>query len=496
MAPVSTLLDSCLQRQRRNVVDLEMQSHVTDLENEGENGTHFPTTNTNISPVENENNSVVEDLDSSQSSCYLKIFLNFCYFMGVSPFRVVNCTLKSCWVNKVTSIIVTLLAMICAVFHTRRLAWNLDEQEDNTGDQKALQQDKASNYIGLTYQFCLLILDICIFRMMWCSRRHFMKLFTFLKLQEIPTTFKSSLAHAAVLFVSISITIPISLICTVGGLDFHMFENWSFTNILAHKESVLLLGLKKSYGPDTSSNVSSGANGTFCDDEYMGLFMSDGHLETIVLGSIGIVLNYCQHLLSLVSYDCLLISAITLWVCTKSLREKLEQWGERNQRLDSEPEMEASTIVLVLVKQHEQLSLLSKQVNAITSTILPSLVFINIISMAYFMLSCVIRDWYFALFLALKLSKACVAVYFALKTSNVAEQYFHWFISKDVQHVLKLDSTEFQRTTIELKETPIGIGGSVFYIDIRFLLSLCVGVRGKNKAQQVHDYGKRSSGKA
>ncbi|CAL8103604.1 unnamed protein product [Orchesella dallaii] len=462
-------------RQRRHGLDLEMQSQTADPENR--NLRSDPSTAVPIqhSPVENENSLVATGAKRYQS--YFEIFLNFYHFIGISPILIYNGGLKSTLLKKVSSILIILLAMTYSVFDIRRLSWGLDEEYNDdldAADRKPLQQAKASKYIGLVYQFALLLLDACIFRLMWCKEMNLMKLFSFLDIQKITGIFKSSFNHILTLLISVSSTIPISFICTVGGLNINIFENFSFTKILQDQESVLLLGLKKSYDTATDYNISSGTNATTEGDDYSGIFLNDGALETIIFGTTGLAMHFCQHVVSLVSYDFLLLTTIGLWIPTKPLGEQLQRREYRCTRrtLGCNLESETPDIVNDIVQQHKELYLLSKHINSIINSIFPALVFICIISTSYFMHNCVIRKWSFAILLALKLSKVCVAMYFAMKTSSVAQGYFAWFMSEEMQQVLDLDCKQLQRKIIEMKENPVGVGSSVFYVDLRFMLSV------------------------
>ncbi|CAL8104242.1 unnamed protein product [Orchesella dallaii] len=269
----------------------------------------------------------------------------------------------------------------------------------------------------------------------------------------------------------------ISLISTVGGLIIlDANRNWSIMEILYHHEDKFFLGLKMFYNDDSVGlNGTSGirSNATNDQEDNSGIFLSDADLETIIFGSAGMVVDVCQQVFSSFSQDCFLLSAISLWISTKTLKDQLKLWedrissgGDLNCELGS-----LRNIADNVVKDYKELSFLSKQINAITNSILPTMIMANIFLMAYFMHSLVTRQWYFALYLSFKLCKVWVAIYFAMKTSKVAETYYSWFISESVQEVLDLSSKQLHRIFRELKDSPVGNGSGVFYIDTRFLLS-------------------------
>ncbi|CAL8070291.1 unnamed protein product [Orchesella dallaii] len=393
--------------------------------------------------------------DPSQRCNYVEIWLNFFYFIGVTPFRVdYKRRLRSFCINKLISILIKALAIVYIIFNIRRLTWSLDD-EDQT------QQDRASSCIGLVNQFCSLLLHASLLRMVWCKQSDFLQL---LKLQDCTDAKANSIKKSYLgdfLVISLCIfTVFVSLLCSVGGLSvWSWIDAWSFTEILWHNEDMFLFSLKKFNEYNESTLINS-----------TGIFIDNGQLETIIIGSTGITMNFCKLIDSFYSHDCLLLCSISLWLSTKPLRDQLALWEiRRRENLDCETE--GRNLAEDLLKKHKELNLLSKQMNTIINCFLPVLSMTSMINMSYFMHICVIRDWFFALYLALRLGKVCIAISFAMKISKVAATYNSWFISEKVQGVLELSAKEFQRQVTEMNQEPFGIGNGVFYIDTRFLLN-------------------------
>ncbi|CAL8104248.1 unnamed protein product [Orchesella dallaii] len=273
-------------------------------------------------------------------------------------------------------------------------------------------------------------------------------------------------------------------------------RKWSFKAVLYYHEDNFFLGLKSSYDDALELNQTSGimTNATDVDDDHSGIFMSDGDLETIIFGGTGMIVDICQNVFSSFSHDWFLLSAISLWIFTQQLRNQLNVWENRVDK-GADCELRGRGIADDVVKEYKELSFLSKQINAITNSFLPAFVMTNVIQMSYFMYSLVTRQWYFALYLSFKLCKIWAAICFAMKTSKVAEDYYTWFVSEDVQEALDLSSKQLQRIFREMKDSPVGNGSGVFYIDVRFLLSRCDGVPGKKKGKRIEEGGKLFEGK-
>ncbi|CAL8103700.1 unnamed protein product [Orchesella dallaii] len=480
----STILSKCLQRQDHSVVDVEVENSETYQQNEifCSNPCTVATIESSASELNNAADEIISVPDTITRKECLEMWLNFNYFSGISAFRIdSNRNSRSSWVNKVSSILFTLLAMTYTIFNVRRLGWDLEEN-----GPPLTQQEKSSIYIALIYQLCLLLLHACVFRMMWFKRREFMSFFEFLDASKILNNVK--LMHTQIQAISLFIsTLLISFICTMGGLNVvDNLKYWSFFGILEYQEGIFLLGLKKSYDPGPESNQSIERSET-TEDALInsGIFLSDGITETVLFGSTGMAMNFFQLLIIMFSIDYLLLSTINLWMATKSLEEYLSQWKDCRKGKDSDESSgtQSHNIANDIVKKYKELSILSRHINAITDSILPALVFMNIITMSYFMHTCVLRDWNFAVFLILKLSKA--------------GKYYSWFISEDVQQFLEFDSQQMGRTVAEIKDSPIGIGTGVFYIDIRFFLSECTGnpVPG-SKGKKIDNIGVRTRGKS
>ncbi|CAL8103703.1 unnamed protein product [Orchesella dallaii] len=475
-------LSKCLQRQDHSVVDIEIRNSTTSLENENlaSSPSAVVTIESSASTLNNAGDEVFPAPDFSDLSERM---------LG----------------DVVSSVLFTLLAMTYTIFNFRRLAWDLEEN-----DPKPTQQEKSSIYIGLIYQLCFLLHHASVFRMMWFKRKEFLSYFEFLDTSDISSNFNSmsysdgrvSILNLAKYYLGTHLghTAACFYCSNIYHLHNRRTKDWSFWGMLEYQEGVFLLGLKRSYETDVDSNHSSARSGQI-EDPLINpdIFLSDATLETTLLGSTGMAMNFFQHFISMFSNDCFLLTTINLWIAGKYFREHFSQWENSRKRKGSETSYEVQNCIVVdeIVKKYQELSQLSRHLNAITDSILPALVFMNIITMSYFLNTCVLRDWNFAIFLALKFSKVCAAMFIATKTSRKAGKYYSWFISEDVQQCLGFDSKQMQRNVAEIKDSPLGNGTGAFYIDTRFLLSECNGNPGTEpKAKNLKSLGLRSRGKS
>ncbi|CAL8070321.1 unnamed protein product [Orchesella dallaii] len=446
--------ENCILRKAHTVIDVELQK-----EQNNENGSEVDEPS-ELVPIELSSMSM--SLGQKSKRRYLEIWLNFFYFLGVSPFRVDSeRNLRSFCINKLVSILIKVLAIAYTVLDIRRLVWTLDWEN-------LTQQHRASMCIGVVNQFCSILLHVCLLRMVWFKQTDFLRLFKFQDRSEDTQTNSTNIKSyfgTCLAILLCSITIFISLLCSVGGLPIlSWLDTWSLSEILLHNEELFILSLK---------NINDFNESATTQSNFTGMFMSDGELETIIIGSSGITMNFCRLIDTFYSHDCLLLSAISLWMSTKPLRDQLSLWESRS-RQDSDYEIEDRNMAEDLLKKHKQLNLLSKKINAITNCFLPVLSMTSMITMSYFMHTCVIRDWFVALYLALKLCKVCITIrlrFFAMRISFLAEACNNWFISEDVQSVLQLNAKDFQRQNAAMNQDPFGIGSGVFYIDTRYLLN-------------------------
>ncbi|CAL8070325.1 unnamed protein product [Orchesella dallaii] len=488
---LSCIPEKCVFRRVHTVIDVELE---LPKETSNENGSEIsePSVESREMPRK----------DGRAKRSYLEIWLNIFYFIGVSPFRVdYQRNLSSFCINKVSviaqqnlrlnyfckmvfeffntfqlaSILIKTLAIMYSILNIRRVVWRLDNAD-------LTQQQRASSCIGLVNQFCSLLLHLSLLRMSWFKQVDFQRLFKFqdcidLDTRTNPIYWKCSLGTFLTILLCI-VTVFISLLSSVGGLPIMSWiDTWTFSEILLYNEDVFVLSLKK-------------FNESTQDNSTHGYFIKNADLETVIIGSTGIGMNFCKLIDTFYSHDCLLLCTISLWMSTKPLRDQLSLWESRRQE-NTDDELESQNLAEDLLKKHKELTLLSKQINTITNIFLPILSMTSMITMSYFMHTCVIRDWFFALYLALKLGKVCIAIYFAIKISNVAAACNSWFISEDVQSVLKLNAKEFQRQNAAMNQEPFGIGNGVFYIDTRYFLN---GSHGSKKSQRAINTSKKMGG--